>query len=164
MNPFYRLDRPRLVLLRAPVSALRADTWRSAASWADALAQMRAGLSAPAGAIVAAAADSASLGGFCVATLTGFPAGLELLTGLDAADGLPACCPDGPPAPDAALVAYWSDWVLCQALFLFAICALESCRHCSGAFDRNRLGDLLSGIGNGWWETDRVVARPVVVE
>lgn len=114
MNPVYRTDRPRLVLLRAPVTALRADTWRSASSWADALAQMIAWLSVPtsSGAIVAVAADSASLSGFCTATLTGLPAGSELLTCLDTADALPKRCSDGPPAPDAALVAYWSDLVL----------------------------------------------------
>ena len=114
MNPVCRIDHPRLVLLRAPVTALWADTWRSAASWADALTQMLAWLSVPASAsaFVAAVADSASLGGFCAATLTGLPAGLELLTCLDATDALPECCSDGPPAPDAALVAYWSDLVL----------------------------------------------------
>ena len=114
MNPVYRIDRPRLVLLQAPVTALRVDTRRSVASWADAVAQMLAWLSvsASSGAFVASAVDSASLGGFCTATLTGLPASFELLTCLDTTGALPECCSDGPPAPDAALVAYWSDLVL----------------------------------------------------
>lgn len=92
--------------------ALRADTWCFVASWGDALTQMFAGLATPEKTVVAAAADSASRAGFCVATLTGFPTNMELLACLDPDGTLPACCAEGPPAPDVALIAYWSDLVL----------------------------------------------------